>query len=107
MLLFLPFFTKPTVAKSTFHVTYIHYESTVIYTSMNSLHLNRTFMSGLIQICKQITHIVQGVYSVYYEYPTVKSERNDHERSILKFIEKVHVLYRVLIQNIVLLSTHE
>jgi len=52
-----------------------------------------------IKMCRQITQIIQGVYSVFnITNQASKSERNDNGRPKLQFIDKLHKLYRVFIQ---------
>jgi len=60
------------------------------------------------EICSQITQIIRGVFSVFnITNQTSKSERNDQGRPILEFVDKLHTLYRVFIQYLILLSKHQ
>jgi len=60
------------------------------------------------EICRQITQIIQGVFSVFNitNQPS-KCERNDHGRPIWKFIDKLHKLYGVFFQYSILLTKHQ
>lgn len=61
-----------------------------------------------IKVYKQITHIMWCVYSVCdITDQTFKSERNDHKTSLLRFVNKLHVLYRGFIQYVRLPIKHQ